>query len=162
MNSARHELRRWWPVSIDDIEIMGRDTSGNVFKAYILLVLHQWRTGEPLPDDDKKLASISGLDIRVWRRLRKEILKTFARSPGYLSHIFTRSELQHSKKVSEKNRAAANSRWNPSMQMHQKNGCDCNAITLHNTSTTCVRSKGLIPKSSEVLKKQQKLGSRNG
>ena len=41
--------------------------------AYLLLIMTYWQRGEALPDDDKKLARIAGLQGRNWRRVRAEI-----------------------------------------------------------------------------------------
>ena len=41
--------------------------------AYLLLIMTYWQRGEPLPDDDKKLARIVGLQGRNWKRVRQEI-----------------------------------------------------------------------------------------
>lgn len=41
--------------------------------AYLLLIMTYWQRGEALPDDDKKLARIVGLQGRNWKRVRQEI-----------------------------------------------------------------------------------------
>lgn len=41
--------------------------------AYLLLIMTYWQRGEALPDDDKKLARIVGLQGRNWKRVRAEI-----------------------------------------------------------------------------------------
>lgn len=41
--------------------------------AYLLLIMTYWQRGEALPDDDKKLSRIAGLQGRNWKRVRAEI-----------------------------------------------------------------------------------------
>lgn len=41
--------------------------------AYLLLIMTYWQRGEALPDDDKKLARIVGLQGRNWKRVRAEL-----------------------------------------------------------------------------------------
>jgi uncharacterized protein YdaU (DUF1376 family) len=41
--------------------------------AYLLLIMTYWQRGEALPDDDKKLSRIVGLQGRNWKRVRAEI-----------------------------------------------------------------------------------------
>lgn len=45
--------------------------------AYLLLIMTYWQRGEALPDDDKKLARIAGLQGRNWQRVRAEIEQFF-------------------------------------------------------------------------------------
>jgi uncharacterized protein YdaU (DUF1376 family) len=48
--------------------------------AYRRLIDHYWMTG-PLPDDDQQLATITGLSIWQWRRIKPTIIKFFSPSP---------------------------------------------------------------------------------
>lgn len=43
--------------------------------AYLLLMMHYWRKGE-LPDDDKQLAAITKLPLRIWLDSR-EVIQAF-------------------------------------------------------------------------------------
>lgn len=42
--------------------------------AYNTLIDHQYLMGGPLPDDETYVAGIMGCDVRVWRRLRRQLL----------------------------------------------------------------------------------------
>lgn len=41
--------------------------------AYLLLIMNYWQRGQPLPNDDRKLARIAGLGPREWKRVRETI-----------------------------------------------------------------------------------------
>jgi len=54
--------------------------------AYLLLIMTYWQRGEALPDDDKKLARIVGLQGRNWKRVRAEIEPFFDFRDGKWVH----------------------------------------------------------------------------
>lgn len=54
--------------------------------AYLLLIMNYWQRGGPLPDDDKKLARIAGLQGRNWKRVRAEIEPFFVFRDGFWHH----------------------------------------------------------------------------
>jgi uncharacterized protein YdaU (DUF1376 family) len=45
--------------------------------AYLLLILHYWDTGKPLPDDDRQLATITKLPLHSWRAMRPKLQAFF-------------------------------------------------------------------------------------
>lgn len=54
--------------------------------AYLLLIMTYWQRGEALPDDDKKLARIAGLQGRNWARVREEVEAFFTVKDGKWVH----------------------------------------------------------------------------
>lgn len=54
--------------------------------AYLLLIMTYWQRGEALPDDDKKLSRIVGLQGRNWQRARAEIEPFFEVGNGKWTH----------------------------------------------------------------------------
>jgi uncharacterized protein YdaU (DUF1376 family) len=54
--------------------------------AYLLLIMTYWQRGEALPDDDKKLARIAGMQGRNWKRVRAELEPFFTFRDGKWVH----------------------------------------------------------------------------
>lgn len=72
--------------------------------AYLLLLMTYWQTGKPLPDDDKKLARITGLSGRNWLRARPVICEFFDLRDNKLVHRRVELELARVRDKSLKNR----------------------------------------------------------
>jgi len=67
--------RAWMPLYVGDyLGDTGHLTTAQ-HGAYLLLMMHYWRKGE-LPDDDKQLAAITKLPLRIWIECR-ETLQAF-------------------------------------------------------------------------------------
>jgi uncharacterized protein YdaU (DUF1376 family) len=82
--------------------------------AYLLLLMHYWRKHE-LPEDDKQLAAIAKLPLRIWLDC-KETLQAFFYA-GW-RHKRVEAELERRRVVSEK-RAAAGYRGGSRSQMNR-------------------------------------------
>jgi uncharacterized protein YdaU (DUF1376 family) len=67
--------RAWMPLYVGDYLGDTGHLSTTQHGAYLLLMMHYWRKGE-LPDDDKQLASITKLPLRIWADNR-ETLQSF-------------------------------------------------------------------------------------
>lgn len=68
--------RAWMPLYVGDyLGDTGHLTTAQ-HGAYLLLMMHYWRKGE-LPDDDKQLAAITKLPIRLWLDCRETIQAFF-------------------------------------------------------------------------------------
>jgi uncharacterized protein YdaU (DUF1376 family) len=67
--------RAWMPLYVGDYLGDTGHLSTTQHGAYLLLMMHYWRKGE-LPDDDKQLAAITKLPLRVWQDSR-ETLQAF-------------------------------------------------------------------------------------
>ena len=64
-----------WPVATDALIGDTTHLSDAEIGSYILLLIAQWRNnGDPLPDDDKRLARMARCSMRAWRNGRREIL----------------------------------------------------------------------------------------
>jgi uncharacterized protein YdaU (DUF1376 family) len=76
--------------------------------AYLLLIMTYWQRGEPLPDDDKKLARICKLTSSQWRRVKPTILEFFEtdndNAVGQLRHSRIERELSNVRAKSLKKR----------------------------------------------------------
>lgn len=67
--------RAWMPLYVGDYLGDTGHLSTSQHGAYLLLMMHYWRKGE-LPDDDKQLAAITKLPLRIWMD-SKETLQAF-------------------------------------------------------------------------------------
>lgn len=67
--------RAWMPLYVGDYLGDTGHLSTTQHGAYLLLMMHYWRKGE-IPDDDKQLAAITKLPLRVWQDSR-ETLQAF-------------------------------------------------------------------------------------
>lgn len=67
--------RAWMPLYVGDYLADTGHLSTTQHGAYLLLMMHYWKKGE-LPDDDKQLAAIAKLPLRIWLDSR-ETLQAF-------------------------------------------------------------------------------------
>lgn len=67
--------RAWMPLYVGDYLGDTGHLSTTQHGAYLLLMMHYWKKGE-LPDDDKQLAAITKLPMRIWLDSR-ETLQAF-------------------------------------------------------------------------------------
>lgn len=72
--------------------------------AYLLLLMTYWQRGEALPNDDKKLARITGMSARNWLRARPVICEFFDLRDNKLVHRRVERELSRVRDKSLKNR----------------------------------------------------------
>ncbi len=90
--------RAWMPLYVGDYLGDTGHLSTTQHGAYLLLMMHYWRKGE-LPEDDKQLAAITKLPLRVWQDSR-ETLQAFFYEGWHHKRIDT--ELARMEKVSAK------------------------------------------------------------
>ena len=72
--------------------------------AYLLLIMNYWQRGQPLPDDDRKLARIAGVGPREWKRIRGTISEFFRVDCNNWFHSRLESELSKLRDKSLKKR----------------------------------------------------------
>lgn len=105
----------WFPFHIDKYlgHTMHLDTEGH--GAYLLLMLHYYRTGAPPPDNDRALASICKLPLARWMDLRPLMLPFFVVADGVWRHERIEGEMleassKHAASIARAS-AAADARW---------------------------------------------------
>lgn len=74
---------------------------------YLLLIMNYWQRGGPLPDDDKRLASIARIGPREWARMRGTISEFFSIADGWWLHSRLDRDLAHVSDKSLKSKRAA-------------------------------------------------------
>ena len=109
----------WMPFYVGDYV---RDTlhlSTEEHGAYLLLILHYWSTGEPLPDDPRRLAIIAKMGTKKWNGMGKTIRGFFRQKNGFLYHPRIEGEIKKARKISEK-RASAGRKGGEKRQANAK------------------------------------------
>lgn len=115
----------WMPLHIGDYLADTSHLGAMEHGAYLLLLMHYWRTGSALADDDNVLARISRVTAAEWRQIKATIRAFFkpaiCNEAAVLTHTRVERELQKAREyVEKKQRASAKgnaSRWgsqNPS------------------------------------------------
>lgn len=96
----------WMPLYIGDYLADTMHLASAEHGAYLLLIMHYWRTG-PLPDDDKILATIARTERREWTAEIGPIVRAFFRpADGKLYHKRIDNELAAARGNIEQRRAA--------------------------------------------------------
>jgi uncharacterized protein YdaU (DUF1376 family) len=105
---------QWMPLYVAEYLADTGHLTTTQHGAYLLLIMHYWRKRE-LPDDDKQLAAIAKLPLRIWLDC-KETLQAFFHD-GWRHH---RIEQELSKRVAiADKRAAAGSKGGSTAQMNR-------------------------------------------
>lgn len=104
----------WMPLYIGDYR---KDTSRLTTEqhgAYLLLIMDYWTNG-PAPDDDAVLARICLFELRAWRKMRPIIQRFFQVQGGEWRHKRIDEEIGGAKeradKAADRARKAAEARW---------------------------------------------------
>jgi uncharacterized protein YdaU (DUF1376 family) len=70
--------------------------------AYLLLIMNYWQRGEPLANDDARLARIVGLSVRNWQQIKGPVVELFDTGLDFLTHPRIERELDRVKAKSLK------------------------------------------------------------
>jgi len=109
MTGARPDT--WMPVYIGDYLADTMHLSYAEHGAYLLLIFAYWRSGAPLPDDDRMLAGICKASAKQWRDLRPTLARFFQIEDGLWRHKRVDDELVRATAGYAKRSAAAMKRW---------------------------------------------------
>lgn len=152
----------WMPLYIGDYLADTMHLSGPEHGAYLLLIMHYWRTG-PLPTDDRTLAAIARTDRKEWAGEIGEVVKAFFdEKGGKLHHKRIDAELAAASANIEQKRAAAHARWNrpdsgrtarASARAHASDNADGDATAYADADATAIRLECPSPSPSPVEEK---------
>lgn len=101
----RARASAWMPLYIGDYLGDTMHLGGPEHGAYLLLLMHEWRTG-PLPDDDRQLANIARTDPAAWSVMAPTIRAFFAAAEGRLIQARLERERVRARGVAEQRREA--------------------------------------------------------
>ncbi|MCC6641783.1 MAG: DUF1376 domain-containing protein [Deltaproteobacteria bacterium] len=74
--------------------------------AYLLLLFHYWRRGEPLPNDPERLRRIAGVSKPVWSKISQNLESFFVADETHWTHKRVEEELERARVKSLKAQAA--------------------------------------------------------
>jgi uncharacterized protein YdaU (DUF1376 family) len=97
----------YMPLFVADYLADTADLSTAQHGAYLLLIMNYWQRGGPLPDDDARLAKITGLTSRNWLQMRSRIEEFFESGNGFWKHARIDHELSRVEAKSLKSKKAA-------------------------------------------------------
>jgi uncharacterized protein YdaU (DUF1376 family) len=101
----------WMPIYIGDYLADTMHLNAQEHGAYLLLLMHYWRSG-PLPDDDRQLASIARVERKVWQNEIAAIIRPyFEVRDGRLHQGRIDIEREAAVQNREQKKAAAQARW---------------------------------------------------
>lgn len=92
----------WMPLYVGDYLADTGHLTTTQHGAYLLLMMHYWRKRE-LPDDDKQLAAIAKLQLRIWLDIKGTVQAFF--HDGW-RHKRIDAELEKRQTISQKRAAA--------------------------------------------------------
>lgn len=99
------QVDTWMPLYIGDYMADTMHLTGAEHGAYLLLIMHYWRTG-PLPDDDRKLAAIARTETKDWRVFGPTIREFFTKIDGCLHHTRIDREIERAGIINEQRSSA--------------------------------------------------------
>jgi len=105
----------WYPKDVPAYRLDTRHLTTLEHGAYNLLIDEYMMTREPLPDDDRVLASIARMPVEEWSRIAPTIRAFFRPRAGMLflkkCDAILNAQDNSSKRLSERAQKAANKRW---------------------------------------------------
>jgi uncharacterized protein YdaU (DUF1376 family) len=136
----------WMPIYIGDYLADTGHLSTTQHGAYLLLLMHYWRKRE-LPDDDKQLAAIAKLPLRIWLDSKDTIQAFFF--DGW-KHKRIEAELQRRAEVSDKRAAAGAKGGSRARSEQQLSNCSDFASNLLKQNASKTQSQSPIDVADEV------------
>jgi uncharacterized protein YdaU (DUF1376 family) len=91
--NTMNKTNAWMPLWIGDYLSDTQHLTRGEHGAYLLLIMAYWRAGAPLPDDDKRLASIVRAGAQEWKELRPVLAEFFVCADGTWRHKRIDSEI---------------------------------------------------------------------
>lgn len=97
--------------------------------AYLLLLMHYWRRGAALPDDDARLAATAKLSLAEWKKNRAVLAEFFTIDGGVWKQKRAEMELERARRKSEAAAESARKRWGDAkpMRTHMPSHSERNA-----------------------------------
>jgi len=129
----------WMPLYVADYLADTGHLSTDEHGAYLLLIMHYWRTGG-LPDDDSRLASITRLGGKRWLKVSQTVRDFFHAENGTLTHKRIDLELAKALKIRDIRVAGGIAR---AQQRYSKPLADCQQEASQSQSQSQLQSQQL-------------------
>lgn len=115
MKKKIHAHDIWMPLYVNDYLGNTQHLSTEQHGAYLLLILHAWRSGGRIENDDDTFQSITKMSKTDWLKSKQKISKFFLVGSEFWQHDRVVFELNKSKEItnlrSEAGRVGAKNRW---------------------------------------------------
>ena len=115
MSRDDYDISVWMPLFIGDFLRETAHLSTEERGAYLLLQMHFWVSAKGLPDDDARLANITGLPLDRWLAMREVLAPFYVIDDGRWRHESLQAEWMKAKGRREANQKrakhAADARW---------------------------------------------------
>jgi len=112
---------KWMPLYVADYLGDTMHLTTLQHGAYVLLLMHYWRTG-PLPDDHEELAAIVKLDEKAWKGVWAKLCGFFTPTDGKLHQKRMDWERRRWTEISDKRRDAGKRGAEAKHRSHTNNG----------------------------------------
>jgi uncharacterized protein YdaU (DUF1376 family) len=89
----------WMPLYFGDFNADTAHLSLELRMAYLNILWWMWRNGAKAPNDDRQLASITGLGLKKWRAAKVTLIAFFSVSDNWLFQKRLGEEYEHAWKV---------------------------------------------------------------
>lgn len=120
-------LTLWTDAYLGDTQHLTLEEHG----AYLKLLFIAWRTPDcDLPDDDRRLANMLGVGLKKWSGLKLAVMAFWHLEAGRWTQKRLTRERDFVRRQSQKNRDAANARWN-AKPLANNNTLDATALLTH-------------------------------
>jgi uncharacterized protein YdaU (DUF1376 family) len=101
----------WMPIYVGDYLADTGHLSATEHGGYFLMLMHYWRTGTALPEDDNQLRRIARMTAEEWAASKSTLLAFFELSEKGWFHKRVETELMGARLRSEVAKAKADERW---------------------------------------------------
>ena len=145
--------RLWMPLYVGDFTADTMHLGPTELGIYMRLILHCWQHGT-IPRDDRKLATISHCDSRLWHRYRETVLQFFDPVDASTMHQkrVTR-ELQRAIEISNKRKAAAEQKQSKSSPKAEQKHPQSQSQSQSPIAAAAAGAAGSVPVSGQPKKK---------
>lgn len=94
----------WLPLNVGDYLRDTMHLTCAQHGAYLMLIMHYWMKGQPLPDDDRILAAVTKNSLQVWRKISPTLRDFFHVENGFWHHKRIDRDMAEAAELKRKNR----------------------------------------------------------
>lgn len=134
------------PLKTDALLADTTHMSPEEFGVYCRLLFVMWRQGARLVDDDTELATIGGVPLARWRKIKEKVMRPMTVGGGMVSQKRLTDTWMNVQEVRRKRAGAADRRWGnkpraDAMQMHNQMECRSNANQIPKVINTSLEDR---------------------
>lgn len=134
------------PLKTDALLADTTHMSPEEFGIYCRLLFVMWRHGGMLKDDDFELATIGGVPLSRWRKIKEKVMRPMLVAGGMVSQKRLTDTWMRVQEVRAKKAGAAETRWKGkhrprAMHMHDQAQSGCNTNQMPNSILTSLEDR---------------------